>query len=217
MSAIRVILVDDQPVFRTGLRTLLSMQPDIEVVGEASNGAEAIACSINLDPEVILMDVQMPILDGVQATAALQEQVPTSRVLLLTTFDDDAYVFRGLQAGAVGYLLKDAEPDDIVKAIRAAAQGTSVLHPSVASKVVAELNRLASTVVPQPRILSIPLSDREIEIIRLVAAGNSNREIAVALNLTEGTVKNYVRMIMTKLAARDRAHAAVTAKDYGII
>ena len=178
MMPIRLLLVDDQTMFRDGLRTLLSVQPGCEVVGEAANGEEAVRLVGTHHPQVVLMDVRMPVLDGVAATRKLHTTHPECRVIVLTTFDDDEYVFEALRAGAVGYLLKDAPSQKLFEAIRAAARGESFLQPSVAAKVVAEFTRLANSAPAQPQSLPDPLSEREIEILRWVALGHSNREIA---------------------------------------
>ena len=217
---IRVLLVDDQALFCEGLRTLLDLQPDIEVVGEANNGREAIECVARAAPDVVLMDMQMPVLDGVAATRDIRAHHPNTQVIVLTTFDDDEYVFEGLRAGAVGYLLKDVASDRLAEAIRCAARGESFLQPSVAAKVVAEYVRLADA--PQAReranqALVEPLSDRELEILRLVATGASNKEIAATLFITEGTVKNHVTNILGKLGVRDRTQAALKVKELGLV
>jgi DNA-binding NarL/FixJ family response regulator len=216
MKPIKVLLVDDQPLFREGLRTLLSVHADFEVVGEAGNGEEAIRLVRSLHPSVVLMDLQMPFLDGVAATRRLRQDYPDCRVIVLTTFDDDELVFDGLRAGAVGYLLKDAPSEKLAEAIRVAARGETFLQPSVAAKVVAEFARL-SRKPPMSGSLIDPLSERELEIVRLIAQGNSNREIADKLFLAEGTVKNHVTNILGKLEARDRTQAALKAKDRGLI
>ena len=217
MSKIRVLLADDQSLFREGLHTLLSLQPDLEVVGEAQNGAEALRLAAELKPDVVLMDVQMPVLDGVAATRRMRAEHPNCRVILLTTFDDDEYVFEGLRAGAVGYLLKDAASARLVDAIRAAGRGESFLQPSVAAKVVAEFTRLSGAAPARPASLAEPLSEREMEVLRLVAEGASNRDIAARLVLAEGTVKNHVTNILTKLDVRDRTQAAIRARQLGIV
>ena len=217
MNRIKILLVDDQPLFREGLSTLLSVHPDLEVVGEAANGAEAIRLARSLLPLVVLMDLQMPVLDGVAATRRLHEEQPNCRVIVLTTFDDDELVFDGLRAGAVGYLLKDAPSEKLAEAIRVAARGETFLQPSVAAKVVAEFARLSRKTVTTANPLTEPLSEREIEILRLIAQGASNREIAGTLFLAEGTVKNHVTSILGKLEARDRTQAALKAKDCGLI
>jgi DNA-binding NarL/FixJ family response regulator len=214
---IRVLLVDDQALFREGLRTLLSVQPGIRVVGEAGNGQEALAKTRALCPDVVLMDLRMPLLDGVAATRQLRETCPASRVIVLTTFDDDEYIFDGLRAGAVGYLLKDVSSEKLVEAIHAAARGESVLQPSVAAKVVAQFARLADQVPRAPAALVEPLSEREREVLRLIAGGKTNREIAAQLFIAEGTVKNHVTNILGKLDVHDRTQAAFKAKELGLI
>jgi DNA-binding NarL/FixJ family response regulator len=213
---IRLLLVDDQALFREGLRTLLSLHEDLQVVGEAGNGLEALAAADALRPDVVLMDLRMPVLDGVAATRRLLAAHPASRVIVVTTFDDDELVFDGLRAGAVGYLLKDVSSDKLVEAIRAAARGESFLQPSIAAKVLAEFNRLERSAAPPPP-LAEPLSERELEILRLLAAGDSNKEIAAALFIAEGTVKNHVTNILGKLDARDRTQAALRARELGLI
>ena len=217
MNPIKILLVDDQPQYREGLCTLLSVHPDFEVVGEAANGAEAIRLARSLVPLVVLMDLQMPVLDGVAATRRLHEEQPDCRVIVLTTFDDDELVFDGLRAGAVGYLLKDAPSEKLAEAIRVAARGETFLQPSVAAKVVAEFARLSRKTITTANPVIEPLSEREIEILRLIAQGASNREIAGTLFLAEGTVKNHVTSILGKLEARDRTQAALKAKDCGLI
>ncbi len=214
---IRLLLVDDQALFREGLHTLLSLHEDLQVVGEAGNGLEALAAADALRPDVVLMDLRMPILDGVATTRRLLAAHPATRVIVVTTFDDDELVFDGLRAGAVGYLLKDVSSDKLVEAIRAAARGESFLQPSIAAKVLAEFNRLEHSAAPPPPPLAEPLSERELEILRLLAAGDSNKEIAAALFIAEGTVKNHVTNILGKLDARDRTQAALRARELGLI
>lgn len=219
-KVIKILLVDDQSLFREGLRILLSVQPDFEVVGEAPNGAEALRLVGDLQPDVVLMDLQMPVLDGVTATRRLHESFPNVRVIVLTTFDDDERVFDGLRAGAVGYLLKDVQSDKLSEAIRAAARGETFLQPSVAAKVVAEFTRLSAPSLPKAApatsTLVEPLSERELEILRLVCNGASNKEIASDLYITEGTVKNHLTNILGKLGVRDRTQAALKAKELGL-
>lgn len=215
---IRILLVDDQALFREGLRTLLSVWPDLEVVGEANNGQEALDLAPTIRPDVVLMDLRMPVLDGVAATRRLLDKMPQIKVIVLTTFDDDDHVFEGLRAGAVGYLLKDVPSEKLVEAIRAAAAGQSFLQPSVAAKVVAEFARLtAVSPPPTAQPLVEPLSERELEILALVANGLSNKEIAGELYIAEGTVKNHVTNILGKLGVRDRTQAALKAKELDLI
>ncbi len=215
---VRVLLVDDQALFREALAVLLSVADGVEVVGEAANGAEALARSAELRPDVVLMDIRMPVLDGIAATRRLRVEQPDVQVLALTTFDDDAEVFAALRAGAVGYLLKDVSSARLVEAVHAAARGESVLQPSVAAKVVARIASLPdepAAAAPQP--LVTPLSERELAVVRLLAQGRSNREIAGALFLAEGTVKNHVTNVLTKLDARDRTQAALRARALGLL
>jgi DNA-binding NarL/FixJ family response regulator len=216
-SPIRLLLVDDQALFREGLRTLLSVHPDIEVVGEAGNGEDAIQLVEKLHPAIVLMDMQMPVLDGVAATRRLKTAHPEVRVIVLTTFDDDEKVFDGLRAGAVGYLLKDAPSEKLVEAIRATARGESFLQPSIAAKLVAEFTRLSEAPAAKPQPLVEPLSDREIELLRLIAKGDSNKEIAAALVIAEGTVKNHITNILGKLGVTGRMQAVNKARELGIL
>jgi DNA-binding NarL/FixJ family response regulator len=218
MSApIRILLVDDQALFRESLALLLNTQSDLLVVGEASNGEAALDLVSTVRPHVVLMDLRMPILDGVTATGRLRAAHPEVQVIALTTFDDDADVLAALRAGAIGYLLKDVSGETLYAAVRAAARGQSLLPPAIATKVVAQLTRLADTPPMQAQPQPHPLSDRELEIVRLLARGATNREIAEALVLAEGTVKNHLTNILGKLGARDRAQAALIARDLGIV
>ena len=216
-TQIRVLLVDDQSLFREGLHTLLSVQPAINVVGEAANGEEAIQQALNLRPDVILMDLRMPVMDGVAATRRLRALLPEARVIVLTTFDDDDSVFDGLRAGAAGYLLKDVSSARLVEAIQLAARGESLLQPSVAARVIAEFTRLANQPPPKADPLADPLSERELEILRQVANGDSNREIAEYFVIAEGTVKNHLTNILRKLNVQDRAQAVLKARQLGIL
>jgi DNA-binding NarL/FixJ family response regulator len=213
---IKILLADDQALFREGLRMLLSAQPDFEVVGEATNGEEALRLAARLRPQIVLMDMRMPLLDGVEATRRLRETQPDCRVIVLTTFDDDELVFDGLRAGAVGYLLKAVSAPRLLEAIRAVARGDSILEPSVTTKVVAEFARLANQAL-RPQALESPLSEREIEVLRLVTKGATNREIAATLFIAEGTVRNHLTNILGKLGVSDRTQAAVKAKELGLM
>lgn len=213
---IKILLVDDQALFREGLSTLLSVQPDFEIVGEAVNGEDALRLCQQFKPNVVLMDLRMPVLDGVSATRRLKTLLPDVRVIVLTTFDDDESVFDGLRAGAVGYLLKDVTSEKLGDAIRAAARGEYFMLPSITSKVMAEFARL-SRPVPKVEKLIDPLSDRELEILQLVATGISNRQIADILVIAEGTVKNHLTSILNKLDARDRMQAVLKAKELGVL
>jgi DNA-binding NarL/FixJ family response regulator len=214
---IRIMLVDDQALFRESLALLLSAQPNLLVVGEAANGAAALELVAQIRPQVVLMDLRMPILDGIAATRRLRAEHPDVQVIALTTFDDDADVFAALRAGAIGYVLKDVSGETLFAAVRAAARGESLLPPTIATKVVAELTRTATLSAARAQPLPDPLSERELEIVRLLASGATNREIAATLVLAEGTVKNHLTNILGKLGARDRAQAVLIAKDLGII
>jgi DNA-binding NarL/FixJ family response regulator len=217
VSPVRVLLVDDQALFREALSTLLEVRPEIEVVGEAGDGDAALRCIADLRPDVVLMDLHMPVLDGIAATRRLRAEHPDVRVLALTTFDDDEDVFAALRAGAVGYLLKDVSGDRLVEALLAAARGESVLQPSVAARVVARFAQLPDDSPRRAQPLVVPLSERELGVLRLLAQGGSNREIAAALFLAEGTVKNHVTNVLAKLGARDRTQAALRARALDLI
>jgi DNA-binding NarL/FixJ family response regulator len=217
MTAVRVLLVDDQALFREALATLLSVREEVDVVGEAADGAAAVECAARLRPDVVLMDLRMPGLDGIAATRRLRAGQPDVRVIALTTFDTDEEVFAALRAGAVGYLLKDVSSQRLVEAVLAAARGESVLQPSVAAKVVARVAALPDEAVPRPRPPLVPLSERELAVVRLLAEGRSNKEIAADLYLAEGTVKNYVTALLGKLGARDRTQAALRARALGLL
>lgn len=216
MKPIKLLLVDDQSLYREGLRTILSTHPDLLIIGEAGNGMEAIQMTSELHPQVILMDLRMPKMNGVEATRRIRGANPDSQIIVLTTFDDDEDVFDALRAGAVGYLLKDVPSEKLVEAIRAAARGESFLQPSIAAKVVAEFSRLS----PRPTVemaASERLSERECEVLSQLAQGKSNKEIGSALSLAEGTVKNHMSNILNKLGVLDRTQAALKAKEMGLI
>ena len=217
METIHLLLVDDQRLMRDGLRILLELEPDLEVVGEADNGAEALEAYRQLAPDVVLMDIRMPVMDGVEATRRLRAEHPEAKIIILTTFDDNEYVFEGLRAGALGYLLKDVSGEELAAAIRVVAAGGSMIEPSVARKVVAEFARLAPASPESKNELIEPLSEREIEILKLVSQGLTNKEIAAKLYLAEGTVKNYVTSILQKINARDRTQAALRARESGLL
>jgi DNA-binding NarL/FixJ family response regulator len=214
---IRLLIVDDQRLMREGLRTLLELEHGFEVVGEAANGQSALDAYAELMPDVVLMDIRMPGMDGVEATRRLCTRWPETRVIILTTFDDDANVFEGLRAGAVGYLLKDLSGQELAHAVRTVYQGGGLIEPTVAKRVMAEFARLH----PPARIigegLPEPLSERELQVLKLVSAGLSNREIGDRLGLTEGTVKNYVTTMLQKIGVRDRTQAAIRGRELGLI
>jgi DNA-binding NarL/FixJ family response regulator len=214
---VRVLVVDDQALFREALVTLLGARPEVAVVGEAGDGAQALQRTAELQPDVVLMDLHMPVLDGIATTRRLRVEQPGVRVLALTTFDDDEDVFAALRAGALGYLLKDVSSERLVEALLSAARGESVLQPSVAAKVVARFAQLDDVPRPRPQPLVVPLSDRELDVLRLLADGRSNREIAGSLFLAEGTVKNHVTNVLAKLGARDRTQAALRARALDLL
>ncbi len=215
---IRVLLVDDQSLLRMGFRLILEAEPDLEVVGEAADGATGVSMASSLHPDVVLMDVRMPGMDGIQATAAITAS-RSSKVLILTTYDLDQYVFAGLKAGASGFLLKDAPPDELTSAIRTVAAGEAVLAPTATRRLIDQFAPL----LPDPdrqddrdTVLS-KLTDRERTVFAQLATGRSNREIATELHLSEGTVKIHVGRILTKLGLRDRVQAVVLAYESGLI
>jgi DNA-binding NarL/FixJ family response regulator len=207
---IRILLVDDQERFRQGLASLLSLETDLEIVGQASNGKEAIALTSKLQPSVVLMDVRMPVCDGVEATREILKCYPWTRVLVLTTFDDDEYIYQSLQVGALGYLLKRTPSEQIAAAIRSVHQGYSLLSPAIASKVFTNLKPTTSQKIDYQELLS----KRELEVLKLIGKGQNNSEIALKLHLSEGTVKNYVTQILSKLGMRDRIQAALWAQRH---
>jgi DNA-binding NarL/FixJ family response regulator len=216
MTPVRLVIADDQALFREGLRTLLSTRDEVDVVGEAANGEEVLGMVERLRPSVVLMDLQMPVMDGIQATAKLRERRPDVSVLALTTFDDDASLFGALRAGAAGYLLKDVSSDTLVSAITAAARGESFLQSTVTGRVVEAFARLMESGGARAEALVLPLSPREREILAILGSGASNKEIADRLCLAEGTVKNHVTSILTKLDVRDRTQAALRARQLGL-
>jgi DNA-binding NarL/FixJ family response regulator len=214
---INLLLVDDQRLMRDGLRTILELEPDLKIIAEAENGVQALEVYGEAAPDVVLMDIRMPEMDGVEATQRLLERDPDALVIILTTFDDDQYVFEALRAGALGYLLKDVSGAELAEAIRTVVEGGALIEPSVARKMVAEFARLTPKSEESRRRLVEPLSEREEEVLRLLAQGLSNREIAARAHLAEGTVKNYVSSILSKTGARDRTQAALKAKELGLL
>jgi DNA-binding NarL/FixJ family response regulator len=224
MSSIRVLLVDDQQIVRQGLATILKYAPGIEVVGQASDGEEALALARDLKPDVVLMDLKMPRLGGIPATRKICAELPDTHVIILTTYDADDLVFEGIKAGAEGYLLKDTSSEMLIEAVQGVVQGESQLDPGVAHKVLGEFQRLASEPQPRPPATEVAgdlvieaLTPREEEVLNLLVEGLSNREIGARLHLTEGTVKNYVSAIIAKLQANDRTHAVITALRHGLV
>jgi DNA-binding NarL/FixJ family response regulator len=219
-AAIRVVVADDQGMVRSGFSTLLNAQPDIEVVGEAANGQEAVERAAGLRPDVILMDVRMPVLDGLQATRRITALPVTPagppKILILTTFDLDDYVYEALRAGASGFLLKDASAGELATAVRVVAAGDGLLAPGVTRRLIAEFARMGAPRVPAGRKLG-ELTERETEVLALVARGMTNAEIAAHLFVAEQTIKTHVSRVLMKLGLRDRAQAVVFAYENGLV
>jgi DNA-binding NarL/FixJ family response regulator len=217
-NLIRVLIADDHPVVREGFSAIVDMEDDIEVVGQAADGLEAISLARALLPDVVLMDLVMPNLDGVAAIEQIRAELPHTQVLILTTYADDEYIMDGVQAGARGYLLKDALPDELVRAIRVVAAGGSLLQPAVAAKVLDKLSALMGGEGEAAPLSSRPqLTDRELEILTLLAGGARNRDIAEALFISERTVKVHVANLMDKLEARTRTEAVARAIQLGLL
>ncbi len=216
---LRVLLVDDQALFREGLRILLEQHDDLNIVAEAANGEEAVAAVRQHAPQIVLMDLRMPGLNGVGATRRIVAERPETRVIVLTTFEDDTEVYDALQAGAVGYLLKASPSEKLVEAIRLTARGESFIEPSITAKLLAHFSRLANQEGRRgtPRPLADPLSVRELAVLRQLAAGRSNKEIATELNIAEGTVKNHMTNVLSKLGVLDRTQAALRAHELGLM
>jgi len=213
-EVVRVLVVDDQQLIREGIASLLGIQEGIEVVGTAGDGRDAVDKALALTPDVVLMDVRMPELDGLQAVAVLRQRLPACRVVMLTTFDDQDYVIRALRAGAAGYLLKDLPSRELAAAVRLAHAGVMQLDPAAAARLASAIGPAQPLARSQP---SLPLSTREVDVLRLVAEGLTNREIGKRLHLSEGTVKNQLSRILDRLGLRDRTQAAVYARDHGVI
>ncbi|MCC5634975.1 response regulator transcription factor [Nostoc sp. CHAB 5844] len=210
---IKVLLVDDQHLIRQGLKELLKLEPDLEIVGEAENGAVAVDLVAKLQPDVVLMDIRMPIMDGVAATQEINQNFRNTKILVLTTFDNDEYVTAALQNGAMGYLLKDTPSEELAVAIRAVHKGYTQLGPGIVKKLLTQFPNSVHQSQPVPPSLT-ELTPREKEVLKLIATGASNREIAQKLYISEGTVKNHVTNILNRLNLRDRTQAAIIANTF---
>jgi DNA-binding NarL/FixJ family response regulator len=208
---IRLLLVDDQTLIRQGLASLLSLEEDFDIVGHAGHGAEAVSLVDSLSPDVILMDIRMPVMDGVAATKTIREKHPAIKILVLTTFDEDEYIVQAMQAGASGYLLKDAPTEQLAAAIRSVQSGFTQLGPTIAPKLFSRLSAQATTQSKEDA--QSMFTGRELEILRLLGQGKSNKEIAQTLYITEGTVKNHITKILSLLNVRDRTQAALWAQQ----
>ncbi len=218
---IRVLIVDDHAVVRQGLRTFIDLQGDMQVVAEGEDGTEAVKLAGQLQPDVVLLDLVMPRMGGVEATSAILERSPKSRVLILTSFGEDDKVFPAIRAGAQGYLLKDIHPDELVHAVRQANQGKVQLHPDIAQKLMAAVaaDKRPPGTTPQPDLPAIAseLTSRELDVLRLIATGMSNHEIAEKLVISEKTVKTHVSSILSKLQLGDRTQAAIYALRHNLV
>lgn len=215
MTDIRVLVVDDQRLVREGIASLLAIQEGLCIVGTAVDGQEAIEQAKESAPDVILMDVRMPVMNGIQATERIRELLPECKVLMLTTFDDEEYIIKSLQAGAYGYLLKDTPAENLAQAIKLTHAGIYQLAPSVAGKLVGNWQTVQQAPLPEP--IQHDLTERELDVLRLLATGANNREIAERLVVSEGTVKNHVSSILSRLGLRDRVQAALYARENHII
>ncbi|MDQ0964366.1 DNA-binding NarL/FixJ family response regulator [Streptomyces sp. B4I13] len=214
---VRVVLADDQPLVRSGLRVLMADHPDLEVVGEAATGAEAVRLVEDTDPDIVVMDIRMPGMDGIEATRLITAGPATTRVLVLTTFDEDDHVYGALRAGASGFLVKDMGLDDILAAIRVVAAGDALIAPGVTRRLIAEFVRRPARATEQPPRPVEGITEREREVLTLVGRGRSNTEIAEDLFISTATAKSHVSRLLTKLGARDRVQLVITAYETGLV
>jgi two-component system NarL family response regulator len=210
-NPIRVLVVDDHALFRRGLEMVLAQEPDIEVVGEAADGTEAATMAVDMAPDIVLMDVRMPRRGGIDATSAIKEAVPSAKIVMLTISDEEADLYDAIKAGAMGYLLKEISIDEVASAIRAVYNGQSLISPSMASKLLTEFASMIKKADDRPQLPTPRLTDREMEVLRLVAKGMNNRDIAKQLFISENTVKNHIRNILEKLQLHSRMEAVVYA------
>lgn len=213
MEKISVLIADDHTLFRRGIRKMIEAEDDMQVVDEASNGVEAVQACRELMPDVILMDIQMPEMDGIEATRIIHSEMPHIGIVFITMYENDEFVFRGIQVGGRGYILKDADPDTMLRAIRAVTHGESLLGPSIALKVMHHLSSFEKA----PESLVDKLTPREIDVLKLIAEGISNKEIAIRLTISEKTVKNHINNILSKLHLYDRTQATLYAIRSGIV
>ena len=214
---IRVLIADDQALVRVGLRKILEAEPELSVVGEAADGEEGVSAARSLRPDVVLMDIRMPVLDGIEATRRITRSVPSTRVLILTTFGLDTYVFDSLRSGASGFMLKDAPPEEIAAAVRIVATGDALLAPAVTRAVIDEFARRAPAAAPKQPPALTELTPREREVLQLLARGRSNAEICEELVVSEATAKTHVARILQKLDLRDRVQAVIYAYESGLV
>jgi len=214
---IRILIVDYQRLVREGIASLLDLQADLEVIGTAVDGEEAVQKAVETHPDVILMDVRMPEKDGIEATREIITALPETHILMLTTFDDEDYIVKSLRAGASGYLLKDMPAEDLAKAVRMIGAGISQLAPSVTQKLLAQIQDTPGTTAESPAAISHNLTEREMDVLRLIATGATNKEIADELVVSEGTVKNHVSSILNRLGLRDRIQAALFAYEHNLL
>jgi DNA-binding NarL/FixJ family response regulator len=213
MNRIRILIADDQTLMRDGLKTIFELEDDMEVAGVAKNGLEAYEMTAALRPDIVLMDIRMPVMDGVESVRLIKKDYPSTVVIMLTTFDDEEYIIRALQFGANGYLLKDIQGNRLIEAVRDGASGNMLMTSGIASKLAARLSQMPSDQNPQDRSMIPEFSERETEITRLMAKGYTNGQIASALHLSEGTVKNYISSIYSKIGTSDRTCAVIFLKD----